>query len=85
MFSGIYNGSQKHAPDLEHVLNRSWENGLKKIIITGTSLSESQAALDIARTKGNSLVMTVVLLNFIVITLCFNLWCYDFQIDYSVQ
>ncbi|KAK6642472.1 hypothetical protein RUM43_003974 [Polyplax serrata] len=51
MFSGIYNGSQKHAPDLEHVLNRSWENGLKKIIITGTSLSESQAALDIARTK----------------------------------
>lgn len=52
MFSGIYNKSQKHAADLEQVLQRSWESGIKKIIITGTSLSESKTALDLSKTSG---------------------------------
>ena len=52
MFSGIYNGSQKHEVDLKNVLQRSWDNGLKKIIITGTSLSDSHKALVLANESG---------------------------------
>ncbi|RZC32284.1 deoxyribonuclease TATDN1, partial [Asbolus verrucosus] len=34
MYSGIYNGTKKHQEDLEQVLQRSWEAGMEKIIIT---------------------------------------------------
>ncbi|KAH9282539.1 putative deoxyribonuclease TATDN1 [Echinococcus granulosus] len=34
MFSGIYNGSQKHAPDLDQVLSRAFSLGMEKIIVT---------------------------------------------------
>ncbi|VDK35252.1 unnamed protein product [Taenia asiatica] len=34
MFSGIYNGSQKHAPDLDHVLSRAFNLGMERIIVT---------------------------------------------------
>lgn len=34
MFSGVYNGSQKHPPDLDQVLARSFRIGLEKIIVT---------------------------------------------------
>lgn len=50
MYEGVYNGSQKHSPDLINVLKRSWEAGLKKIIITGGNLSESKKALELAKT-----------------------------------
>ena len=52
MFSGVYNGSQKHAPDVANVLDRCWKSGLKKIIITGTSLSESKTAVELAKSNG---------------------------------
>ncbi|KAG8034789.1 hypothetical protein G9C98_007865 [Cotesia typhae] len=42
MYQGIYNGSQKHHPDLEVVLQRSWENNLSRIIITAGSLDETR-------------------------------------------
>lgn len=58
MFSGIYNGSQKHKNDLDEVLQRSWNNGLQKIIITGTSLNDSKAALDLAQKNGNYLSLS---------------------------
>lgn len=51
MFRGLYHGSKKHNDDLEAVLERSWKNGLDKIIITGGSLSESQSALELAKTS----------------------------------
>ncbi|KAK9881417.1 hypothetical protein WA026_016307 [Henosepilachna vigintioctopunctata] len=51
MYAGIYNNTLKHPNDLEYVLQRSWKAGLEKIIITGGSLSESQKALNLARTN----------------------------------
>ncbi|KAK0088176.1 hypothetical protein PV325_012843 [Microctonus aethiopoides] len=50
MYQGIYHGSQKHQPDLDGVLQRSWENNLSRIIITAGSLDESRKALELART-----------------------------------
>lgn len=52
MFSGVYNGSKKHEPDLQNVLERSWSAGLDKIIITGGSLSESKEAVKLAQQDG---------------------------------
>lgn len=52
MYQGIYNGIQKHQPDLDNVLERSWNNNLSKIIITAGSLEESKKALEIAKTDG---------------------------------
>lgn len=53
MYKGIYHGNKKHKEDLEDVLERSWKNGLKKIIITGSSLDDSAEALKIASLNGN--------------------------------
>nr|XP_023018553.1 uncharacterized protein LOC111507483 [Leptinotarsa decemlineata] len=49
MYSGIYNGTKKHEPDLQQVLQRSWDAGLSKIVITGGNLEESRKALEICR------------------------------------
>lgn len=51
MYQGVYHGSKKHEPDLELVLKRAWEGGLTKMIITGTSLSDSKTALELAKTN----------------------------------
>ncbi|KAG0730563.1 putative deoxyribonuclease TATDN1 [Chionoecetes opilio] len=51
MYQGIYHGSKKHEADLSHVLKRAWEAGLSKMVITGTSLSDSKAALELAKTN----------------------------------
>jgi len=53
MYKGIYNGNKKHKEDLEEVLKRSWENDLKKIIITSGSLNDSIEALKIASLNEN--------------------------------
>lgn len=58
MFQGIYHGSVKHQPDLDQLLLRSWSAGVDKIIITGTSLSESRSALDLCA-KDSRLFCTV--------------------------
>ncbi|XP_076657106.1 deoxyribonuclease TATDN1 [Halictus rubicundus] len=50
MYQGIYHGSQKHQPDLNKVLERSWNNDLSKIIITAGNIEESKKAIEIART-----------------------------------
>jgi len=52
MYKGIYNGKKKHKEDLEDVLERSWKNDLKKIIITSGSLTDSIEALNIASMNG---------------------------------
>ena len=49
MYQGVYNDNKKHAPDLPDVLDRSWNQGLSKIIITGGSLEDSKKALDLAQ------------------------------------
>ena len=55
MYQGHYNGSQKHQPDLEAVLQRSWKNGIEKIMITGTSLKDSREGIELAKTDGDKL------------------------------
>ncbi len=49
MFNGMYRGKSKHNGDLRDVLRRAALHGVERIIITGTSLEESRAALDLAR------------------------------------
>lgn len=50
VFRGIYNHGEKrvHIDDLCVVLERAWNYGLEKIIITGSSLEDSINALNIA-------------------------------------
>lgn len=52
MFQGIYNGSQKHPNDLDIVLNRSWCNGLEKIIITVGTITDTEDAAKLAQKDG---------------------------------
>lgn len=48
VYKGIYHGSKKHEDDLAAVLERAWNIGMQKIIITGGSLEESKEALQLA-------------------------------------
>lgn len=52
MYKGMYNGSKKHEEDLECVIERSWERGLKKMILTSGSLNDSIEVLKIASMNG---------------------------------
>lgn len=52
MFQGIYNRSQKHPNDLDIVLDRSWSNGLDKIIITVGTIDDVKEAAEIADKDG---------------------------------
>lgn len=54
VYQGIYHGLQKHQPDLDKVLERSWNNNVSKIIITAGNMEDSKKALEIARTDGKS-------------------------------
>lgn len=51
MYQGVYHGSKKHEADLDQVLKRAWDAGLTKMMITGTSLSDSKTALELAKTN----------------------------------
>ncbi|VDO05408.1 unnamed protein product [Rodentolepis nana] len=44
MFSGYYNGSQKHKIDLDQVLSRAFQAGLEKIIVTAGCMNDIAAA-----------------------------------------
>lgn len=58
MFQGIYNGSQKHPEDLDHVLERAWNIGMKKIVVTVGSKGDFPRAKEITKTDPR-LSMTV--------------------------
>lgn len=51
MYQGVYHGSKKHEADLDQVLKRAWDAGLTRMIITGTSLSDSKTAVELAKTN----------------------------------
>jgi TatD DNase family protein len=52
MYKGIYHGSKKHDVDLEAVLQRAWNIGMQKMIVTGGSLEDSREALQLANSHG---------------------------------
>lgn len=49
MFQGTYGGRKKHEADIKAVIERAKAKGVEKILITGTSLKESKAALEMAK------------------------------------
>ncbi|KAJ7092559.1 hypothetical protein C8R44DRAFT_835595 [Mycena epipterygia] len=52
VFGGTYYGKKRHDNDINAMLERARNAGVKSMIITGTSLSESQEALDLAKEFG---------------------------------
>lgn len=53
MYQGKYNGKEYHSPDLHRVLDRAWEAGVERIIITAGSLEESKKALQLSQAHPN--------------------------------
>ncbi|XP_074623362.1 deoxyribonuclease TATDN1-like isoform X4 [Acropora palmata] len=51
MFKGIYHGKKAHEDDFDEVVKRASNVGIKKMIITAGNLSESQDALELAKTN----------------------------------
>ncbi|XP_033736988.1 putative deoxyribonuclease TATDN1 [Pecten maximus] len=49
VFRGIYHGSKKHEDDFVDVLNRAFDYGMKKMMITGGSLKDSTEALELCK------------------------------------
>ena len=56
MYSGMYNESKKHEPDLDKVLQRSWDVGVEKIFITAGNLEEARKALKLAQSDGTYII-----------------------------
>lgn len=54
MFQGVYGNSQKHPNDLSTVLERSWQRGLDKIIITVGTITDIPETVQIAEKDGMS-------------------------------
>ena len=50
MYQGIYRGKPRHEADLDDVLQRAFDGGLEKIVVTAGSLEESKRAVELART-----------------------------------
>ena len=49
IFRGVYHGKRAHEDDLDGVIERAQSYGVKKFMVTGSDLTESQRAVDIAR------------------------------------
>ena len=49
-YRGEYRGKPRHAPDLDAVLARGWAAGVRSVILTAGSLSDSKDTLELART-----------------------------------
>lgn len=53
MFQGMYNNSVKHPADYNNVLQRAWQSGMDKIILTVGTITEADEAIKFAREDGN--------------------------------
>ena len=50
MYQGVYNGKKYHEADIPHVLARASQAHVQTMLLTGSSLEESRAAIQIANT-----------------------------------
>ncbi|XP_034475867.1 putative deoxyribonuclease TATDN1 [Drosophila innubila] len=50
MFRGQYGGSRKHPDDFDNVLERAWQNGMQKIIVTSGCMRDVDDALKLVAT-----------------------------------
>jgi TatD DNase family protein len=48
IFRGIHHGKQAHDDDLQHVITRALEAGVRKMMVTGSDLDESKKAIKLA-------------------------------------
>ncbi|KAK4336730.1 hypothetical protein RND71_043631 [Anisodus tanguticus] len=60
MYQGIYNTSQKHCPDLKNVLQRAWNTGLEKVIITSGCVEDVEKSIEIIKNNENFSLYTTV-------------------------
>ncbi|KAK9249371.1 hypothetical protein V1506DRAFT_525727 [Lipomyces tetrasporus] len=59
MFRGSYHGKQSHDDDFDQVLKRATEQGVRKVLVTGSNLIESRSAIQLARNHQKLLYATV--------------------------
>ena len=59
MFRGVYGGATKHPDDFEHILERSWNAGLDKIIITVGTPTEIEEAIELTKRHPTKLFTTL--------------------------
>lgn len=59
MFNGVYNTKQYHLNDLEHVIKRCKMFNIEKLLVTGSSLSESENVIEICKTYPEMCYATV--------------------------
>lgn len=52
MFDGMYNGSRKHDADRKDVLERAWNIGVQKIVLTVGTIFDFPSAFKIANSDG---------------------------------
>ena len=50
VYNGSYHGTQRHQDDLSDVIQRAVDSGCGKLIVTGSDLTESHKAVELART-----------------------------------
>ncbi|KAK5697158.1 hypothetical protein LTR97_007293 [Elasticomyces elasticus] len=48
IFRGVYHGKRAHEDDLQHVVQRALEAGVRKMMVTGSDLQESKNAIKLA-------------------------------------
>ncbi|ETS77941.1 hypothetical protein PFICI_10003 [Pestalotiopsis fici W106-1] len=50
-FAGIYRGKQYHEPDFTNTLDRAWDAGVEKVMLTGMSVTDVSSNLAIAKSR----------------------------------
>ena len=56
VYRGVYHGKAIHENDLADVISRATRAGCKKLMITGSDLTESAKAVEIAKTYGEKFI-----------------------------
>ena len=59
VYAGVYNGTQRHAPDMPTVLTRARDAGVVRSLVTAGTLAQSRDALVLARAHAAALFSTV--------------------------